>query len=99
MVKKIFGDPRNFGGSDPTNELVIAIFKQYFNWKFPATVSCIRDHPYITSAKGLGGWVQKMAIFADVQYCIYADTEVGGLEKVQTYADVIYGWSLSEQQL
>ena len=23
MVKKIFGDPRNFGGSDPTNELII----------------------------------------------------------------------------
>ena len=27
-----------------------------------------RDHPYITSAKGLSGWVQKMAIFADLQY-------------------------------
>ena len=26
------------------------------------------DHPYITSAKGLGGWGQEMAIFADVQY-------------------------------
>ena len=26
------------------------------------------DHPYITSAYGLGGWVQKIAIFADVQY-------------------------------
>ena len=25
----------------------------------------VRDHPYITSAKGLGGWVRKMAIFAD----------------------------------
>ena len=24
----------------------------------------IRDHPYITSAYGLGGWVQKMAMFA-----------------------------------
>jgi hypothetical protein len=35
-----------------------------------------------------------MASFADVQYCIYADM-VGGSEKVQTYADVIYGWSLS----
>ena len=33
----------------------------------------VRDHPYITSAKGLGGWVLKMVIFADVQYCIYAD--------------------------
>ena len=47
-----------------------------------------RDHPYITSAKGLGGWGQKMAIFADVQYSIYADI-VGGSEKVQKYADVI----------
>ena len=26
---------------------------------------------YITSAKGLGGWIQKMTIFADVQNCIY----------------------------
>ena len=30
-----------------------------------------RDHPYITSAKGLGGWVPKMAVIADVQNCIY----------------------------
>ena len=55
---------------------------------------CPRDHPYITSAKGLGGWVQKMAIFADVQYCIYADivggSEIaGGSEKVQKYGDII----------
>ena len=33
----------------------------------------VRGHPYITSAKGPGGWVKKMALFADVQYCIYAD--------------------------
>ena len=33
----------------------------------------LRDHPYITSAKGLSGSGQKMACFADVQYCIYAD--------------------------
>ena len=37
----------------------------------------IRDHPYIKLAKGLGGWRRKMAIFADVQYCIYADKWVG----------------------
>ena len=30
-------------------------------------VTKVRDHPYITSAKGLGGWSQKIAIFADVQ--------------------------------
>ena len=40
----------------------------------------VGDHPYITSAKELGGWGQKMAIFADVQYCIYADI-VGGSKK------------------
>ena len=33
--------------------------------------------PYITSSKGLGGWVRKMAIFADVQYCIHADEVCG----------------------
>ena len=47
-----------------------------------------RDHPYIPSANGLGGWVQKMAIFADVQYCVYAD-KVGESVKVQKYADVM----------
>ena len=39
-----------------------------------------------------------MASFADVQFCIYADIgwleRVGGSEKVQNYADVIYEWSL-----
>ena len=36
-----------------------------------------------------------MAHFADVQYQIYADfvSIVGWSEKVQNYADVIYGWS------
>ena len=33
-----------------------------------------REHPYITSANGMCGWVPKAAIFADVLYCIYADT-------------------------
>ena len=37
-----------------------------------------------------------MASFADVQYCIYA---VGGSEKVQNYADVIYEWSLANLKL
>ena len=49
---------------------------------------CQRDHPYIMSAKGLGGWCWEIAIFADIQYCIYADI-VDGSEKVQKYADVI----------
>ena len=34
-----------------------------------------------------------MAIFADVQYCVYAD-QVGGVQKGQKYADVIKGWPL-----
>ena len=44
-----------------------------------------------------------MASFADVQYCIYADT-LSGSDKVQNYDDVIYGrfdfllsWSLLNQ--
>ena len=37
-------------------------------------------------------WIQKMAAFADVQHCIYAQI-VGGSAKVQKCADVIYGWS------
>jgi hypothetical protein len=50
----------------------------------------VGDHPYITSAKGLGEWVQKNAIFVDVYYCIYADIFGGWVrKKLQTYADVI----------
>ena len=45
------------------------------------------DHPYIMYAKGLGGWVpgwvQKMAIFADIKCCIYAAI-VGGWERKNT---------------
>ena len=52
------------------------------------TFSYSKDHPYITSAKRLGWWVHKMAIFADVQYCIYADI-VGWSGKAQQCADVI----------
>ena len=36
----------------------------------------VRGHSYIMSAR-FGGWVYKMNIFADVQYCIYAK-KVGG---------------------
>ena len=54
-------------------------------------------YPYITSAKGLDEWVQKMAVFYDVQYCIYADIVVGGSEKVQNDGNVIYGWSQLEK--
>ena len=51
-------------------------------------VQQLRDHPYTTSAKVLGRWGLKTTIFADDQYCIYADI-VGRLEKVQEYADLI----------
>ena len=44
----------------------------------------VRDHPSITSAKRPGGWVQKIAIIADVPGWL------GGLEKVQKCADVKY---------
>ena len=44
-------------------------------------VCSVRDHPYITSDKGLGGWVQKAAVVADIQY--YAD-EVGGSKTILT---------------
>ena len=45
------------------------------------------------SAKGLqGGWGWKMVIFADVHSTVFMLTYwVGGLEKVQKYADVIKG--------
>ena len=35
-------------------------------------------HPYITSDRGLGGWVYKMASFVDILYCIYIDIIVVG---------------------
>ena len=53
----------------------------------------VGDHPYITSAYELGGWVQKISIFADVQYCIYADVVSLWAKKIQKCADVICGWS------
>ena len=52
------------------------------------------NHPCITSAKKLDGWGQKIHNFCwrSVQ-TVYADVEwVGGSEKVQKCADVIYGW-------
>ena len=46
------------------------------------------------SAYGLDGEVQKLALFADVQYSIYAD-KVGGSKKAQKCADVMYEWFLT----
>ena len=48
---------------------------------FFCTKSSVRNHPHITSAKGLGGWGWKMAIFADVQYCIDAEIVDGWVRK------------------
>ena len=44
--------------------------------------------PILRQQKDWVGGVGKWPIFADVQYCTYADT-VGGSEKVHNYADVI----------
>ena len=46
------------------------------------------DGAVCTSAKGVGCCVQKIAVFADFQY------RVGGSEKMQKLADLIYGRSL-----
>ena len=52
----------------------------------------LRDHPYITSAKGLGGcgkWpflLMFSTVFMPIQWM---GGPVDGSEKVQTYADVI----------
>ena len=35
-----------------------------------------------------------MAVFADVQYCIYADLVGGWVKKVQKYAKLVKVWSL-----
>ena len=49
--------------------------------KKPGQQLLLRDHPYITSANGLGGWGQKTASFVDVQYYIYADIVDGWVRK------------------
>ena len=54
--------------------------KQFENVAFMIS-KLIRDHPYFTSAYGLGRLVQKKANFADVQYCIYADIVNGWVQK------------------
>ena len=38
----------------------------------------------------INGWVQEIAISADVHYCIYADI-VGGFKKIQKWADNMDG--------
>ena len=60
--------------------------------------SSIRNHPYIMSAKGLGGWVLKRASFWWRSVLFYPDI-VGGSEKVKKCADVLYGWYLMEMWL
>ena len=54
--------------------------------------NCVRDLPYSTSAKGLGGF-RKWQVFDDVQYCFYADI-VGGSKKIHKCADVMQEWSI-----
>ena len=57
-----------------------------------------KDHPYTTSAKGLGGWAKKSIFFYFHYYCIYADI-VGGSKKVQTFSDVTNEYSPCEKDL
>ena len=45
-----------------------------------------RDHPNITSAKEMGGWVQNIVVFDDVKSYIHA-VLVGGSEKVLKRAE------------
>ena len=66
----------------------------YIRYLFSSPFKDFGDHPYITSAKGLGGWVKKISFFADVQYNIDADIVDRWVQKVQKCADVLYGWSL-----
>ena len=40
---------------------------------------CFWNHPYVTSAKGLGGWVRKLSLFADFQYILYLFSHSGWL--------------------
>ena len=70
-------------GGDPHD---IALKKAQNIWKVPKfppplLIEGVRDHPYITSAKGFLGWVWKNAIFADVQYCFNADIVGGWVKK------------------
>ena len=48
--------------------------------------SYLKDHLIITSATGLGEFARNMAIFAEVQYCIYDDIVawVGGWVRKST---------------
>ena len=58
----------------------VSIFSLAFNWtNFQIIHSCLtsyrlEDHPYITSANGLGGWARwgqkNCNFYADVQYCL-----------------------------
>ena len=47
-----------------------------FGWN-KICVTANWDHPYIMSAERPGGWVKKIAVFIDIQYCIYADIVSG----------------------
>ena len=57
--------------------------RRFFSYFWQGTIHILRQQK-----DWAGGGVQKRAVFADVQYCIYANI-VGGSEKVQKYADVI----------
>ena len=60
LVKKIFGDPRNFGGSDPTNELEVSScfkIKSGITFASSATIPSVTITFFGSSALPWGLWV------------------------------------------
>ena len=71
----------------------------YFFFKFKICFFLLMDHPYITWAKDWVGGSRKwpvLLMFSTVFVLTSHFKWVGGSEKVQNYADVKYGWSLTK---
>ena len=83
------------------------IFPEKKHRELPSSLQYwLRDYPYITYAKGLGGWglklvsldtnfsgVTNMSFFDDFQYYL-CWRRLGGWEKDKHFADIILGWFL-----
>ena len=50
------------------------------------------DHPYTTSAKDWVGGSRKWPVLLTFSTVLMLRYSMGGSEKVQNYADVIFGW-------
>ena len=57
------------------NEFRAALPLKLFGWR--VVDAYLRGHSCITTKYGMGGWVQKRAVFSDVQNCTYADILCG----------------------